>query len=133
MDQTEQEARRRAEAASKALTDRVLGPPRPGPDPVGVSLDWTPAVIDGHVVFHVGITRGGIQNSHDCEIDLARLATPQLKYLRDFLGLRHAGITSAVDVTKEVAWLLDIWLGQTQPELSKSDRDRKVRELLLAR
>jgi hypothetical protein len=49
-----------------------------------------------------------------------------------FLARRHSGLTSGYEITRAVVWLLDLSLGQQQPDLSKADRDIKVRELLLS-
>jgi hypothetical protein len=116
---------------AKAVSGRVLGPNCLDTDEVRIKLDWTPSITHGRIVFHISVLRRGIQSSSNCEIDLGCLDPLQIERLHNFLSLRHAGVTSAADVTREVAWLLDISLCQARPELNKSDRDLRVRELLL--
>jgi hypothetical protein len=117
---------------AKATTARFVGPTHPETDPANIIFDWVPAVIDGQVTFRVAITRGERHSSHEFDIDLNRLTSFQQERLHCFLGARHAGVTSAMDVTRATTWLLDIWLCQTQPSLSKLDRDALVKAMLLA-
>jgi hypothetical protein len=101
-------------------------------DPARIQFDWVPAVVDGCVTFHISITRGERHSSSKFDVDLNSLNSSQAERLYHFLALRHAGVTSALDVTLAAAWLLDVWLSQTQPASSKLDRDAMVKTILLA-
>jgi hypothetical protein len=120
---------RRADAAIQASADRVFGSPRPATDQVSIELDWgipTRALVP--IVFKIRINRGSRGSVIRCAIDLDRLPTGNLQILHDLLANPPKGYWLA----RGIAWLIDTSLRQQQPRWSTEQRNRKVRELLLA-
>jgi hypothetical protein len=113
-------------------TERLSGPAGSEIDQVGLSFDWLPNPQDGLIVFQVRITRSAQISRADFEIDLRKLSHDELEQLNAFLERRHAGLMSGYEMTRRITWLLDISLCQQQPNLSKLDRDAKVKVILLA-
>lgn len=99
--------------------------------PVGVQFDWdTPTKIGG-IVFRARLERAGQISTNTFEIDLLKLKHAELEQLHLFLGRRHAGLTTHYEMSWHLAWLLEISIQQTEPQLSPAERQRKVRQLLL--
>jgi hypothetical protein len=100
------------------------------PDPVRIQFDWE-FPTDNQAMFQLRIEREGRISRVDFELDLEALPASDLARLEDFLGRRHAGITSAPEVVQISAWLIDLSLGQGPSVLSRVERQAMVRALLL--
>jgi hypothetical protein len=94
---------------------------------VALQFDWQPP-IDGQVTFQSHVARLGRTSAVDFTIDLNRLTKPDLERLHTFLSRRSSGLASPYETTRNLDWLLQASLG---PGLTRIERQRKVRELLL--
>jgi hypothetical protein len=101
-------------------------------DQIGIQFDWDPPTKIGHILFRARIERFGQISLNTFEIDLFRLSHAELVQLQIFLGRRHAGLTTHYEIAWHLSWLLGISLQQTEPQVSPTERQRKVRQLLLA-
>jgi hypothetical protein len=99
-------------------------------DQVRINFDWD-FPIANLVRFKACIERADQRSMVDFEVDLQRLTPVELQRLGDFLARRHANRTTAVEVTRVIAWLADISLSQTRVDLSVPERLALVRQLLL--
>jgi hypothetical protein len=100
-------------------------------DDIRIDFDWE-VPVTSLVTFETRIERKGQANTISYTVDRAKLSVAELSRLEIFLARRHAGMTSAVEVTRTAAWLLDISLAQDKPELSVNERQGLIRSLLLA-
>jgi hypothetical protein len=100
---------------------------------VSIELDWEiPACAADPIIFLANISRSNRKSSIRFGIDLKRLQTVQLEKLRAFLTHCHAGTLGHYNLVLNLAWLLQISLTQTAPQLSPAERQLKVRQLLLS-
>jgi hypothetical protein len=101
-------------------------------DQVGLQFDWL-CVANGQTTFQVRIERQGRKSAIAFIIDLNRLNRPELERLNIFLVRRSAGLSTQYEVVRHLAWLLEVSLQQSDPQLTRAVRQLKVRELLLTR
>jgi hypothetical protein len=128
-DEELKDRRQRDLAALQARTDRVSEAPRTDSDQVGIEFDWeVPASAGDPIVFQARISREGRESSIRFALDQNRLQTNELQSLYNFLANPPKGYWLARSVT----WLIDVSIRQQQPHCSTEERNRKVKELLLA-
>jgi hypothetical protein len=107
------------------------GPIKVDCDQVGLQFDWTLPTENGLATFQSCVARDCRRSAVDFTVDLNRLSKPDPERLNNFLVRRAAGLTSSYEVVRHLAWLLEISLEQSSAQLSRDERQRKVRELLL--
>ena len=73
----------------------------------------------------------GVDGGQTSTVDLKLLKKANLRRLENFLNRRHAGLTTPYEMVRHLAWLLELSLQQSQPQLSRAERQREVRQLLL--
>jgi len=100
------------------------------------SFDWEiPELTTPHLnTFLARIHCQAGERSFRIPIDVARLAaegrTADLERLHDILATRHAGLDNRYSLLQSLEWMLNISLEQAEPELSPSERQVKVHQLL---
>jgi hypothetical protein len=103
--------------------------------PLIVYFDWeipklaTPRLL----TFLARVRCGARERSFRVPINVARKTegrTADLEKLHNILATRHAGLDDRSSLLEALQWMLNISLEQTDPELSFSERQNKVRELL---
>jgi hypothetical protein len=129
------ERRRKAERLLQETAERLMGSPRRSDsDRVRISFDWkAPALSEPKVItFFLRVGRHGRESSIRFRLDSGKLTTAEQQKLADFLARRHAAIATHYDMAWHLSWLLDLSLQQAKPHLTTTERQHKVRQLLLA-
>jgi hypothetical protein len=127
--------RHRAQAALSAAAERIFGGSGQltKSAPAQIQFDWDALITDGCMAFHLSVSRRDQCSLIDFSINLNKLAPTARERLDNFIARRQAGLRDDYDLALHLSWLLETWLIQAAPALSRAERQRRVRELLLVR
>jgi hypothetical protein len=115
------------------VLSRAATPIKHAEDQVAVTFDWQPVVTDGRARFHLTLQRKDRRSNVTFAINLNRLTESELERLHHFLVRRHLNATTHEEMATALCWLIDCSLRQTEPALNATERDVRLRRLLLCR
>src|SRR4029077_5890360 len=115
----------------EAAVERLLGSPRRG-ELTGLIFDWEiPELTNPTLTTYFGEVHWPADKiEFRFSIDHAKLPEADKERLLSILSARHAGIDDRSSLLRSLEWMMTISLGQTAPELSLSERQRRARQLL---